>query len=114
MTLRSPGGMLWSPRIWVDFMARDQSGRVPLDFPATVADLNANSVDLFTGMRLVLYTDDATDAADPDDLVTIGNVEFDSATRRWWARYDWQDLVHASSLDEMDRTEYQKFRPQTR
>jgi hypothetical protein len=49
-------------------------------------------------------------SVDPDDLVCVGEVEFDDGSRRWWARYDWQALKHVSELDEDDRIEYLKLR----
>jgi hypothetical protein len=91
-------------------MAQDAHGRVPLDFPGTTADLSRNSIELQNGIRLVLYTNDATASVDPDDLVCVGEVEFDDGSRRWWARYDWQALKHVSELDEDDRIEYLKLR----
>ena len=63
---------LWSPPVWVDFMARDAKGRVPLDYPGTLKDLEDNSIDLRIDMRLTLYTLDATLNSDRDDLVGVG------------------------------------------
>jgi len=61
-------------------------------------------------MRLVLYTIDATDTANLDDLVTVGQVEFDSASERWLAHYDWHELRHVSDLDEQECVEYLRLR----
>ncbi len=104
MKSRNSSGNLWSPPIWVDFMARDDAWRVPLDFPGTLADLNRHRIELTEGMHLVLYTHDATATSDADDLVTVGTVVNDRG--RWFAKYDWPSLTHVSDLDATDKHLY--------
>ena len=101
---------LWSPPVWVDFMARDAKSRVPLDYPGTLKDLEAHSIDLRIDMRLTLYTLDATLNSDPDDLVGVGKVEWDGIKQRWMVAIDWRSLIHVSEMDEVDRTLYRKAR----
>lgn len=105
--IRDDQGRLPTPPVWVDFMARDNASRVPLDYPGTQADLARHRIELREGMSITLYTHDATDTAGPDDLVTVGVVHLDPGPRRWFAKFDWTALVHVSELDELDRRLYQ-------
>jgi hypothetical protein len=104
--IRNHDGELWTAPVWADFMARDERWRVPLDFPGTAEDLARNRIDLREGLKILLYTDDATDKADPDDLVTVGTVEYDQDAHRWFALIDPQGLLHVSELDDLDRSLY--------
>jgi hypothetical protein len=108
--LRSPENDLWTIPIWVDFMALDERGRVPLDFPGTVEDLARYEVSLREGMKIVLYTHDATEMGDPDDLVAVGMVTYDENVQRWFAVIDARTLRHVSALDEVDRSLYHRQR----
>ena len=99
--------LLPTPPIWVDFMARDGKSRVHLDFPGTLADLKRHAMSLNEGMRITLYTEDATDVSDPDDLVTVGIVQRDPTSNRWFAVFDWTTLLHVSDLDATDRRRYE-------
>lgn len=103
MMPRDAHDRLLSRAIWVDFMDRNSSWRVPLDNPGTVEDLSRTRVTLVAGMRLVLYTLDANTAGEPNDLVAIGTVEWDSARGRRWAVVDDSSLVHVSELGTGDR-----------
>lgn len=105
--IRNRDGQLPTPPIWVDFTARDNRSRVPLDYPGTAADLSHYDLELHDGMSITLYTHDATETADPDDLVTRGTVERDDEAQRWFVTFDWRSLVHVSDLDELDRTLYE-------
>lgn len=83
---------------------RDVDWRVPLDFPGTAEDITRNGIALREGMKMVLYTHDAADKADPDDLVTVGTVEYDQDAHRWFATIDPQRLQHVFELDDLDRS----------
>jgi hypothetical protein len=106
MTIRGEDNQIPTPPIWVDFMARDERARVPLDYPGTVADLTRHQVVLRDGMSITLYTHDTTEAADPDDLIAIATVQRDEAAGRWFAVFDWESLMHLSDLDDLDRGLY--------
>lgn len=108
--IRKTESELWSAPVWVDFMAQDEKGRVPLDYPGTQRDLDAHAIKLQEGMQLTLYTLDATEIADPDDLVCVGTVEWDQDQERWFAAFNWRALVHVSELDEVDRNLYRQER----
>jgi hypothetical protein len=103
--IRKDDATLWSKPVWVDFMA-SASGRVPLDFPGTQKDLEDHKIALQEGIRLTLYTYDATQERDPDDLVCVGSVEWDSAEKRWMAAFDWESLTHVSEMEMKDRELY--------
>lgn len=111
--IRRNDNELWSPPIWVDFMSRDGEWRVPLDYPGTLEDLVRQNVTLVAGMYLTLYSLDATDRADPDDLIALASVEFDRSNDKWFARIDPESFVHQSDLDDVDRRLYESGRPPT-
>jgi hypothetical protein len=101
---------LWSPPIWVDFMARDANWRVPLDYPGTVNDLSRSGLTLADGMYLTLYTHDATADDDLDELVALGSAEFDNSLSKWFASVDPDSFVHVSEMDEPDQHLYRAAR----
>jgi hypothetical protein len=87
---------IWASPVWVDFSAMDAASRVPLDFPGTIADLARHQIDLRVGLQLGLYDHDSTESAPDDPITAIGRVEYDEASHRWCARFDWRDLQHVS------------------
>lgn len=108
--ITSPGGDLWSPPIWVDFMHLDWEGRVRLDFPGTQRDLDRFKLELHDGRPIVLYEEDANDLGQIDDLVALGLARFDEDEGRWVAEA-WEPTVHVSELDPNSRRLYLEFRP---
>ncbi len=108
--IRKNASELWSPPIWVDFMARDETWRVPLHFPGTEASLRRHQIALAPGLRLTLFTLDATEKVPDDDLVALGTVEFDETSKRWVAAVDAETMVHVSELDDLDRRLYESAR----
>jgi hypothetical protein len=102
---------LWSPPVWVDFMARDEGGTVPLHFPGTVDDLKAHKIELNEGQNLTLYTFDATENMESDELVCVGRIRWSEGRAMWTAEFDWESLVHVSEMDSEDRHLYLIARP---
>jgi hypothetical protein len=47
-------------------------------------------------MALTLYTDDADDAGQPDELLADGIVQYNEQEKCWVAAIDWQAIRHAS------------------
>ena len=94
---------LWSPPIWIDFMDLE-AGSLPLDSPATQADLARHRIALQDGRKLVLYTLDGTTPA--EDLLTCGNVVWLDRVSRHEVAIDTEKLVHVADLDPIDRSLY--------
>ena len=47
-------------------------------------------------MALTLYSDDADDAGQPDELLVDGIVQYNERENCWVAAIDWQAIRHAS------------------
>jgi hypothetical protein len=84
------------PRVYADFQNLDDSNRLRLTCAGTLRDLERQAVDLREGLVLTLYTDDADDRGEPDELRVEGVVQFDDTQQCWVATIDWDDLRHAS------------------
>ena len=115
--LRRNDTELWSAPIWVDFNAASQRSPrrrqpawlVPLDYPGTTSDLARYGITLVDGLPLVLFSYDATEAGDPDDLVALGVAERDRRSGRWVARFQVSRLCHQSDLDEADQRLFGRY-----
>lgn len=86
-------------RIYVDFLKTDGSGRLLLSSLGTREDLERYGITLNEGLLLQLYTDDADDEGNRDDLVIEGIAHFDEANNRWVAIIDRDAIRHKSELD---------------
>jgi hypothetical protein len=84
------------PRVYADFQNLDDENRLRLTCAGTRRDLERQGIELREGMNLTLYTDDANDNGQPDELLAEGIVEYNEAEKCWVARIDWQALRHAS------------------
>jgi hypothetical protein len=85
-----------SPRVYADFQNLDDDNRLRLTCAGTRRDLERQGIELHHGMALTLYTDDANDQGQPDQLVTDGIVQYNDAEKCWVAAIDWQSLRHVS------------------
>lgn len=85
-----------APRVYVDFQNADPKGRVRLNCAGTTEDLTRHNVVLREGLVLELYSDDADDGGQPDELRVRGTVEYSTEERDWVAVVDWAALGHAS------------------
>ena len=83
-------------RIWVDFMKTDDDRRLLLIAQGTLADLVRAGIELRDGLPLSVYSDDADDKGQPDDLLADGTVCFDEAHKRWVLQIDWDRISHRS------------------
>ena len=54
-------------------------------------------------MALTLYTDDATDDGQSDELLADGVVHFNQTENCWVATIDWQAIRHASTEGKLQR-----------
>ena len=85
-------------RIYADFQNLDDQNRIRLDSIGTREDLDRSGLDLREGLRISLYTDDADDEGNPDDLLAEGTVEFNAEEQCWVVAVDWNRLTHASEV----------------
>lgn len=85
-----------TPRIYVDFHNADEKGRVRLNCIGMTQDLAGHQVRLAPGLTLELYSDDADDRGNPDDLLVTGVVEYSNDEQCWVAVIDWSAIRHAS------------------
>jgi hypothetical protein len=84
------------PRVYADFQNLDDENRLRLTCAGTRSDLERLDIELQEGMALTLYTDDANDEGQPDELLAEGVVHYDAAEKCWVAAIDWQKVRHAS------------------
>ncbi len=84
------------PRIYADFQNLDDDNRLHLNCVGTLQDLEQQGVRLTDGLVVTLYTDDADDRGQPDEMRAEGVVHFDKAQQCWVAEIDWDRLWHAS------------------
>lgn len=85
-----------APRVYADFQNLDDANRLRLTCAGTFQDLARQGLELREGLVLTLYTDDADDHGQPDELRADGIVHYDDQQRCWVAVIDWSDLRHAS------------------
>jgi hypothetical protein len=90
-----------TPRVYADFQNLDDENRLRLTCAGTRRDLERQGIELREGMPLTLYSDDATDDGQPDELLAEGIVHYDREAACWVAAIDWRALRHAS--DKPDR-----------
>ena len=86
-----------NPIIYADFQNLDEEGRIRLNTVGTVEDLNRLSIELSDGLNLVLYTDDADEAGNVDDLLVNAKAMYSRDEKSWFAVADWTSLRHASN-----------------
>ena len=84
------------PRVYADFQNLDDENRLRLTCAGTRQDLERQGIELREGMVLTLYSDDANDEGQPDELLAEGIVQYDEAAKCWVAAIDWQAVYHAS------------------
>jgi hypothetical protein len=113
MKVVDASGVLISPPVWSDFQGADWDGRLRLDRPGSIDDLERNDLALHEGMRLVLYDMDADDKRRTDDLVAVGIVEWDAEEGRWVCAVNWDDVDHVSALSAAEQQEYRRYRPES-
>jgi len=91
------------PRVYADFQNLDDENRLRLTCAGTRRDLERQALELREGMALTLYTDDATDDGQSDELLADGVVHFNQAENCWVAIIDWQAIRHASAEGNKQR-----------
>jgi len=91
------------PRVYADFQNLDDENRLSLTCAGTRRDLERQALELSEGMALMLYSDDATDDGQADELLADGVVHFNQAENCWVAAIDWQAIRHASAEGKLNR-----------
>ena len=86
-----------TPTIYADFQNLDDANRLRLTCAGTLRDLEHHGIRLEEGLVLTLYTDDADDRGQPDELRAEGTAHYDEVKRCWVAVIDWGALRHASN-----------------
>lgn len=84
------------PRVWVDFMKTDSEHRLLLTTRGTIEDLKKLGIEPQEGLRLQVYSDDAGDQGNRDDLLADGIVHRDEEHDRWVLEIDWDAIKHTS------------------
>jgi hypothetical protein len=84
------------PKLYADFQNLDDNNRIRLTCAGTLADLSRQQIELAEGMAVTLYTDDADDAGQPDEMLADGVVRYHGEEKCWVAEVDWSALRHRS------------------
>jgi hypothetical protein len=84
------------PRVYADFQNLDDANRLRLTCIGTQRDLDRQGIELREGLVLTLYTDDADDRGQPDEMRVEGIVQFHEGQHCWVAAIDWGSIRHAS------------------
>jgi hypothetical protein len=84
------------PRVYADFQNLDDQNRLRLTCAGTRRDLERQGIDLREGMALTVYTDDANDEGQADELLADGIVHYDLQENCWVVAIDWRAIRHAS------------------
>lgn len=91
-----PDKAMSTPRTYADFRNLDDENRLRLTCAGTRQDLQRQGIELREGMALTLYTDDANDNRESDELLADAIVHYDEAGQCWVAAIDWNAIRHAS------------------
>jgi hypothetical protein len=85
------------PKVYADFQNLDDENRLRLTCAGTLRDLERQGIRLHEGLVLTLYSDDANDEGNPDELRAEGRAQFNHREGCWVAVVDWSALRHASA-----------------
>jgi hypothetical protein len=89
-----------TPLVYADFQDLDDENRLRLTCAGTRRDLERQRVELREGLPLTLYTDDATDEGQPDQLLADGIVQYNQGEKCWVAAIDWSAIRHESDVQK--------------
>ncbi|MEX2188332.1 MAG: hypothetical protein WD875_16110 [Pirellulales bacterium] len=88
------------PHVYADFQNADALGRIRLNCVGTARDLAEQGVELREGLPISLYSDDADDQSQQDDLTVAGTATYSDEERCWVAVVDWETVRHASQVEK--------------
>jgi hypothetical protein len=83
-------------RVYADFHNIDDANRLRLTCAGTLDDLTRQGLQLYEGLVLTCYSDDADDQGQPDELRVEGVVHYAPDSQCWVASIDWAAIRHAS------------------
>jgi hypothetical protein len=86
-------------RIYTDLLKTDDEGHLLLTAQGTVRDLKSQGIELSEGLRLLLYTDDADDQGNRDDLVFAGITMWSDDLAQWVVEINRDNIRHISELN---------------
>lgn len=86
------------PRIYADFIKKDQKGRLLLVSLGSLEDIKAHALTIADRHEVVFYSDDADATGRPDDLEVDGIVEWDQERGHWVGMFDPNAFRHHSEL----------------
>lgn len=96
------------PRVYIDFNEMVTDDIVLLSKEDTKVDSEGNIVVFYDKMPVLLYSDDASDNGETDNLLAEGiAIKYDLKGYpgwehvKWCARVDWDSLIHESDLEFM-------------
>jgi hypothetical protein len=84
------------PLVYADFQNADALGRLRLNCSGSLDDLARQQVQLREGLQLALYSDDADEHGEPDELRVEGIAQYSQDDRCWVAVIDRNSIHHAS------------------
>jgi hypothetical protein len=84
------------PRVYADFQNIDEANHLRLTCAGTLQDLAQHGLQLYDGLVLTFYSDDADEQGQPDELRVEGVVHYDPSGQCWVATIDWAAIRHAS------------------
>src|SRR3989337_512189 len=90
------------PKIYADFQNVDDYGRLKLTCLGTRQDLERQGIVLHEGLTLTLYTADADDRGQSDELRAEGVVHYSKDEQCWVASVNWAELRQASEERGLD------------
>lgn len=85
-----------TPRVYADFQNLDAENRLRLICAGTRRDLDRQRIELREGVALTLYTDDANNEGELNELRAEGIVQYNGADNCWVAAVDWKAIRHRS------------------
>ena len=87
-------------KVYADFQNIDDANRLRLTCAGTLQDLAHHGLQLCEGLVLTLYSDDADDQGQPDELRVEGVVHYDA---------DWAAIRHASDEEATEGAPSQRM-----
>jgi hypothetical protein len=81
--------------LWVDFQNSSTEG-VRLICNGTLADIKKKGIKLYSGRKLLIWTEDYDDDGNQDNLSVEATVGYSDLEKCWFAHFDYDQLVHES------------------
>lgn len=81
-------------RVFVDFHNADAQGRLRLNCIGTIEDLSAQKIELQSGQKLTLYS---------EDLEVDGIVEYSDLEHLWVVIINWDEIRQVEEVDSVQK-----------